>query len=63
MQSMTHLVVENEDLWNEVDLLFRNYDLSESIKHRIVGLVEYYVQETIEKSINKTLFEGTQIQY
>jgi len=62
MQSMTHLVVEHDDLWNEVDKLFKKEDLSESVKHRIVSLVEDYIQETIEKSINKTLLEGTLIQ-
>ena len=47
---MTHLVVDHDDLWNEADKLFP--DALEKDKHKIVDLVSYYIQQTMEK-INK----------
>jgi hypothetical protein len=48
MQDKTDLVADSEHIADDVDVVFENDNLSDSVKERIVEMIETYIASSIE---------------
>jgi non-homologous end joining protein Ku len=52
MQDKTHLVAHSEHIADDVDATFENDNLSDSVKEKIVEMIETYIASSIETVVD-----------